>query len=490
MRYFAKIAVAVAAGVLLVPTAASAEAKRDEGGDYSTGYLLGQKAYAYGLPLLDTERVFQTATSVNVSDDSGNGPVNQFNHLPKLAIPQPGQQTVVAPNSDTLYSLAWLDLSRGPQVVHVPAIKDRFYVMEMLTPWTENFYNITSLDGPPGTGTHGLTSGGDFAVVPPGYTGTLPAGVHRVESPYKRVWILGRTLIRGESDTAAVNAIQKQYTVTPLSHYGRPYTPPKPCPPDTTLDFATIPGTRPGDDPLKFYTALGREMRTFTPMPQDRALLKQLTAIGVGPGKDPARSHRLSAATLRGMRDAITQGPAYLAGALKRISSGNAPSHNGYLVLNTGTYGTDYELRAVVDWIGLGAPLSNISVYPFTQTDKQSRPLSGANSYVLHIPAGQMPPVQAFWSLTMYDGNGFFVPNPIDRYVLNDRSDLHRNSDGSIDLYVQHNEPTDEAQRKNWLPAPAGGFRLMWRLYGPSGGALPGLLDGTGWKPPAVEKAA
>ncbi|WP_432586428.1 DUF1254 domain-containing protein [Streptomyces sp. HD1123-B1] len=489
MKYLTKVAAAVVAGVLLVPAAASADSQGGKGCDYRTGYALGQRAYDYGLPLLDTERLFQTSTSVNSSDGSGNGPVNQFNHLPKLVVPKPDQQSVVAPNADTLYSLAWLDLSDEPQVIHVPAIKNRFYVMEMLTPWTENFYNITSHDGPRDKGTHRLTRGGDFAVVPPGYTGDLPAGVHRIESPYKRVWVLGRTLIRGASDTPAVNAIQKRYTVTPLSRYGRPRTPPKPSPPDTTLNIATVPGTKPGDDPLTFYTALGRELRTFKPMPGDRRLLKRLKRIGVGPGMDPARSHRLSAATLRGMRDAVAQGRRHIDDVVKRMYAASAPAHNGYLVTNTGAYGTDYRRRAVVDQIGLGAPLSHISVYPFARTDKQSRPLSGAHRYVLHIPAGQMPPVKGFWSLTMYDKDGFFVPNPIDRYVLNDRSDLHRNSDGSIDLYIQHDEPTDKAERKNWLPAPEDGFSLMWRLYGPSPDALPGLLDGTGWQPPAIERA-
>ncbi|MEU7905668.1 DUF1254 domain-containing protein [Actinoplanes sp. NPDC049118] len=457
--------------------------------DYDTGYSLGQRAYEYGRPLLDTERVFTTATSIDISDTSGNGPVNQFNSLPKLVVPSPTQRTVVTPNTDTLYSLAWLDLAEEPQIIHVPAVSDRFYGMQLLSPWTENFYNITSAHGPPTTGTYELTRGGDFAVVPPGFAGTLPARVTRIDSPYPRVWVVGRTLIRGESDTAAVNAIQRQYGIVPLSRYGQPYVPP-PVDPNATATFAAIPGTRPGDDPLDYYTALNRELQLFAPPAADRPLLEQLETIGVGPGLDPGTDPNLSADTLRGMRDAVTHGPANIATALNQLYGVNAPAHNGYLVVPTGTYGTNYRLRAIIDVIGLGALVPNVAVYPIALTDATLTTLTGANRYVLHMPASKLPPVDAFWSLTMYDAQGYFVPNPLDRFVVNDRSDLYRNRDGSIDIYVQHARPERARQARNWLPAPTGNFRLVWRLYNPRTRAVPGILSGNGWKPPKIQRCA
>ena len=129
--------------------------------------------------------------------------------------------------------------------------------------------------------------------------------------------------------------------------------------------------------------------------------------------------------------------------------------------VDRGTYGTDYQLRAIVDKIGLGALRTSVAIYPLAQTDRTLQTLTGAKSYVLHISAGQLPPVSGFWSLTMYDPNGFFVPNLVGRYMINDRSKLRRNSDGSIDLYVQHAAPSNPQQAQNWLPAPAGNFRLI-----------------------------
>lgn len=458
---------------------------------YNTGYTLGQEAYDYGLPLLDTQRVFSTQTSINVSDESGDGPVNRFNNVPKLAQPTATQQTVVAPNDDTLYSIAWLDLSDGPQVIHIPVIKHRFFVIPLYTPWTENFYNITNIQvGDHKPGSYGVTNGGNWAVVPPGFHGRLPKGVIRVDSPYTRVWIIGRTEITGQSDTASVDKIQRQYSITPLKDFGKRYTPKRPSHPVRIVRFATIPGTQPGQDPLAFYAALGRELKLFGSEPGDGQLLAQLRAIDVGPGLNPATDPNLSAETLQGMRDGVTQGPTNLQAAVTKLYLTSAPAHNGYLVAQTGNYGSNYLLRAMVDKVGLGALRNDISTYPLAQTTSTFHALTGPNSYVLHIPAGQLPPVGGFWSLTMYNPSGYFVPNALNRYLINDRSDLHHNPDGSIDIYIQQTEPTNPAQAQNWLPAPAGPFHIIWRLYGLRPSALAGVLNGTGWKAPVIQQCA
>jgi hypothetical protein len=467
------LAAAAAAGALLGAFVAPASADQ---ADYARGYELGTKAYQYGIPVVDTRRIYRTATSVSKSDGHGNGPVNRFSHGRRLATPE--DRTVVAPNNDTLYSLAWLNLAHQPQVLHIPKLEDRFFVFEFVSPWTENFRNI-------GTPT-GNSRGGDFAFVGPGFRGKLPRGVTKVKSPYDRVWVIGRTLIDGESDTEAVNRIQNRYRITPLRKFGTGYKPKKIKPVDTTLDEATIPGLGPGDDPLDFYAALGRELERFAAPAADQPLLDEIAAIGVGPGLDPATDPSLDADTLAGMRAAVGDGPDNVQALVRGRFVDGFESHDGYLIGDLGRYGTDYELRAMADKLGVGALIPKIAIYPFAQTSRDLVPLNGARRYVMHLPADRLPiPARGLWSLTMYDAEMFLVANPADRYVLNDRSDLRYNPDGSLDLYVQHDEPADPQQARNWLPAPAGAFRLLWRLYD-SGPAVAGILDGTGWLPPAI----
>ena len=353
-------------------TAATASAQSE----YDTGYELGSEAYEYGIPLLDTQRIFRTSTSVSKSDGRGNAPVNRLSHARKLA--QPEDRTVVAPNHDTLYSLAWLDLSRSPQVLHVPRMH-RFFDFELVSPWTENFRNI-------GTPT-GASGGGDFAIVGPDFDGRLPEGVTRIRSPYDRVWLIGRTLIEDEADTERVNRIQNSYRLLPLSHYGRRYKPPAIEPVDTTADQATIPGLGAGDDPLAFYGALGRQMKRFEPPAADAPLLERLATIGVGTGLDPAADPSLSAETLRGMRDAVSDGPDNIQAMIASRYVAEFDRHNGYLLADIGHYGTDYELRAMTDRVGVGALKPKIAIYAFTQTAHDLSPLTGSGRYVLHIPA-------------------------------------------------------------------------------------------------------
>jgi hypothetical protein len=467
------------AAIGVAPAGASA-------GDYEDGLVLGQKAFEYGRPLLDMERTYKTSTSVNVPNGRGAGPVNRFSHFRRLT--DASDRTVVAPNHDTLYSMAWLDLSRGPQVIHVPPIKGRFYVFELLDMFTENFYNVTSNPrSEPGAGAYGLEQGGDFAVVPPGFKKKLPRGVRRVASPYTRAWVIGRTYVRDASDVRAVRKLQNSYLITPLSRFGQPYSPKKPRKVDSKVNQAAIPGLSEGDDPLELFTALGKALTRFPGPAADQPLLDEVEAIGVGPGLDPAKHPDLSAETLRGMRDAVANGDGELRTLLAQTYVAGFEAHNGYLVGRTGNYGTDYRFRALVDLIGLGAPRSDIALYPIAQTDRALAPLSGHARYVLHVPPGELPPVKAFWSLTLYDLDAFFVPNELDRYLINDRTDLHVNGDGSIDLYVQSTRPTAAAQAMNWLPSPGGKpFRLYWRLYG-AGRAIQGIVDGTGWTAPAVQ---
>jgi hypothetical protein len=441
---------------------------------YQRALDLGVKAYVYGIPLLDENRVFETATSVNVPNGSGAGPVNQFSHFRRLT--NPSDRTVVAPNNDTLYSIAWLDLASQPIVVHMPVVRGRFAELTLLDPYTEMFAAIGSVG----------RRAGDYAVAAPGWRGRLPRGVKVIRSPYTRVWIIGRTYIRNAADTPNVVRIQNKYALTPLDKWGTRYRPPRPRRVDRTPTEFTIPGTRSGQDPLKFFDALGDQLKLFPPPAADRPLLRQLAAVGIGPGLHPSTERRLSAALRAGLRASVAAGAAQVTAAVQRAFLTGAAKDNGWLVASTGRYGTDYVKRALVDKVGLGAPWSTVSIYPFTVTDRNLRPLTGANRYVAHFSASDLPfPVRAFWSLTLYDSDGFFVPNSAGIHLINDRSGVHYNADASLDLYIQPTAPTDPLARRNWLPSPAGkAFRLVMRLYMPRN--IPGILSGRSWQPPTV----
>ena len=480
----ASAGVALASAALL---ACTATASADATSDYNTGLSLGAQAYQYGVPLLDAERIFKTSTSVTVCDPvTGHGPVNQFCSIRNLA--SASQHTVNAPNDDTPYSLAWLDLSKQPQVLHAPAIKNRFWEFELVDPWTNNFYNITSAHLKMGAGDFNATHGGNWAVVGPHFKGKLPHGVIRVNSRYDRVWIVGRTYLRNHQDLGNLHRIQDEYSIAPLSRFGTHYKPARPKRIVTSPINATIPGTQPGEDPLAFYAALGREMLKFPAPTADRPLLTQLGAVGVGLGLNPAHAH-LRADMLRGLRDAVTQGPGKVTAAALKLYMQGFTKHDGYLISDLGKWGTNYALRAIGDKLGIGGQRASIATYPVALLDDSKAALIGSNRYVVHIPKSDLPiPVQAFWSLTLYDSNSFFVPNPLNRYLINNRSHVRPNPDGSIDIYIRHDKPSNPAQVSNWLPAPATGigFRLVWRLYDLDH-AVFGVLNGSGWQPPAVQ---
>ncbi len=465
---------AIVLGLVAALPGASAGVAGTQSPQYQRALQLGVQAYVYGYPLLDTNRVFLTSTSVNVPNGKGGGPVNVFSDFRRLT--DPSDKTVVAPNHDTLYSMSWLDLTRQPVVLHMPVVKHRFVVFELVDPYTTNFALIGSVGFGPG----------DYAIVPPGWHGKLPRGVQRVNSPYTRVWVIGRTYIANAADTPNVVRIQNRYAITPLDKFGTNYKPKRPKHIDLKVNDYTVPGTTSGENPLAFFDALGDQLKQFPPPAADATLLRQLRTVGIGPGLHPSSDSSLSADTLRGLHDAVAAGANQVTGDLQKLFLSIAPKHNGWLVARTGTYGTDYSGRAVTDRIGLGAPLSKMAIYPFTITDSQLHPLSGANRYVAHFPASDLPfPVKSFWSMTMYDANGFFVPNSAHVYLLNNRSKLNYNRDGSLDLYIQPNAPTNAQQRANWLPSPAGkAFRLIMRLYKPVN--VPGIISGSSWQPPVV----
>ena len=465
------------AGVVRSALTAAAVPASADGTDqaaYDRGYRLGLEAYRYGLPLVTTDATFRAQTSVDVPNDRGFGPVNRLNPVRTFITPE--DRSVVAPNLDTLYSIGWLDLGDEPQVVHVPKVKDRYFVIPLMSPNRDTVATRGAAHPPPP---------GDPALAGPADAGVpLPKHVTRVVSPYDRVWIIERIYADNDDlkDQAKVHRIQDATTVTPLSRYPRPAKAVTPSEPDTTAEPVVLPTG------MDFYDRLGDQLAAYPPPAADAPELAQLARIGVGAGRHPSTDATLDADTRAGMEAAVAAGQASVRQDVATLYGQGFATHNGYLVTPTGSYGTDYRLRAVVTQVGLGALRAEQAMYPLALLDRTGQPLTGAKRYVVHVPAGQLPPLTdtGFWSLTLYDNDGFVVANEIDRYAINDRTDLHLNADGSFDLYLQATRPSDPAQARNWLPTPAGGFRLLWRLYGTQPTAIPGIIDGSGWRVPAV----
>ncbi|MCB0870403.1 MAG: DUF1254 domain-containing protein [Solirubrobacterales bacterium] len=467
-RLLAAVALAVAALFLAVSPASATQE------EYDQAYAIGVDAYKYGLPLVTMDKTYRNQSSINVPNGRGFGPVNRFNPVREFA--KPDDKSVVAPNYDTLYNIAWINVARQPMIVHVPKIKNRYFVIPLMDPYTEDFRNLGSVN---------KTRPGDYAIVgPKDYRTKLPKGVTRIKSKYNRVWSIQRIYAEpgNKKDVAAVNKMQDATTITPLDKYGKKNWKPKPPKKkDRTVNDIAMPTG------LDYFNVLGREMKKFPPPAADAAELAKFAPYGIGPGLKPSEAG-LSADALAGLTAAVADGPAKVNADLTTLYVKGFNAHNGWLAMETGTYGTDYDFRAVVTQVGLGALLPNEAIYPLTQTDRKLSPLVGSKSYTMHIPKGELPPARAFWSLTLYDSNGFFVQNSIKRYTINNKTKLHYNEDGSLDFYIQSTKPSDPNQVKNWIPSPTDGsrFRLMWRIYDAAPSDIPGIIDGTGWQGPTV----
>ena len=429
---------------------------------------LGIEAVEYGYPLVLVDVTKRVQTNVVAPEHNGRAPINQFSNF--LKYPTAAYKDVVRMNVDTLYSFAWLDLSKEPLVLSVPDTHDRYYLMPILDAWTNVFTS-------PGKRTTG-TKAGEFAIVGPNWTGTLPQGMTAYRSPTNTAMIAGRTQANGPRDYAVVNAIQKQYGVTPLSSYGKPYTPPAGVV-DPQIDM-----TAPVDQVNRmsattFFNRLATLMTSNAPSAADGPMLAKLAKIGIVPGH-PFDASALDPIVAKGLDGSVQAAVASLGAAAKEIGTLN----NGWRIppKTVADFGTDYTLRGAVALVGVGANLAKDAVYPGVFADGSGQPLTGTNQYVIHFDKGGLPPVNAFWSLTMYDAQSFLAANPINRYNIAGWMPLKYNVDGSLDVYVQHESP-GSGRQSNWLPAPAGEFSLTLRMYWPK----EEVLDGS-WKPPAIQK--
>ena len=459
--------------LLGVTLCAPAQGARADGVTEKEALALATDAYVYGYPLVTMEMTRRVMTNAAAPKDN-HAPMGQFFNSP--IYPDAKFRDVTAPNADTLYSLAWVNLKKEPYVLSLPAEDGRYYLMPMLDAWT----NVFEVPGKRTTGTKAQT----YAITGPGWKGELPEGVKELKSPTSMVWILGRTYCTGtKADYKKVHALQDGYKLVPLSAYGKDYTPPK-GKIDETIDMNTPVRKQVID--LKggeYFALLAKLLKDNPPAKADAPMVAKLAKLGIVPGKDfdiskadPAVKEALEAAPKPGLRAIEAQ--------MKKAGK----SVNGWIYPSpAGVYGTEYLQRATIAFFGLGCNRSADAIYPTSESDTEGKPYDGANKYTLTFAKGKLPPVNGFWSLTMYDAEYFFVDNPLNRYTLSARNKLKENEDGSVTLHVQNESPGKDKE-SNWLPAPKGKFVLMMRLYWPRE-KDPSIIDGS-WSPPTVKKGS
>lgn len=459
----------VAAGLAARPDVACAQ---DSALSDQEAYAIAKDAYVYAYPMMLTYATLQKLSNfAEPKDGDAFGPPNQFHHA--RAFPEPADKIVIRENVDTLYSAATLDLMAEPMVLSVPAT-DRYFLLPMLSLWTDVF-------AAPGTRTTGANTPRDFLVVGPQWTGNVPTGLEVIKSPTRFVWIIGRTKTNGATDYQSVHKVQDGYKLTPLSAWGqKEYVPPKGIV-DPSIDMKTPPPVIVDSmDAAAYYGRFAELLKDNPPNQVDYPILHRFERAGFHVGG----SFDLSAAP-ENIQKAFQRG--YADGKALVAAEGNKAAGIGgkgwVYTTRSGAYGVDYLYRAAIAQCCVGENLAQDAVYPALSSDSEGQPLDGSNKYTLHFDKGKLPPVDGFWSVTAYDGEGYFMPNPLNRYAIGDRDKMAVNADGSTDLYIQSESPGKDKET-NWLPVGQGQFTLLMRLYSPREEFLEG-----NWAPPPVTKS-
>lgn len=424
---------------------------------------IAKDAYIYAYPMLFNYKTLYE----QVLDPGSKSYVGGFGKFRNYSHPYgPENKEIVTPNNDTPYSWAWLDLRREPWVLTVPAVKDdRYYVFQWIDLFTYNFAYVGSRATGSGAG-HYLFAG-------PDWHGDTPKGIDKVfRSETDIILTLGRTALSGPADVKNVQAIQKQYQLTPLSAFEHTSAPP-PAPKVTFPKWDEAKATS-----IDFISYLNFMLQFTQPTaPSEVDLMQRFAKIGIAPGEpfDPAA---LPAATREAIEQGVADGKAALADAEKHTTSsydlfGSRQDLNG-----------DYMKRAVAAGMGIYGNTKEEAVYVGTRVNADHEQLLGSQPYLIHFDKKDLPPAKFFWSMTMYDLPGrHLVANPINRYSIGDRTKgIRYNPDGSLDIYVQHTTPGADKE-SNWLPAPEGAYNVIARIYGPDAS----VFDGT-WKFPAPQK--
>jgi hypothetical protein len=434
----------------------------------------GVEAVIYGLPLVMMDITMKNFT--NTPSPRG-APVNQFLH--ERIFPPASFKQVVRVNVDTLYSSAFLDLSKEPLVLSIPNTHGRYYLLPLMDAWTNVFAT-------PGTRTRG-DSAANYLIAGPDWSGTAPAGMEVLRSTTDMVWLLGRTQTNGPSDYAAVHEIQDGYRLTPLSRFGHAYSPAKPTI-DPSYDAKTPPVEKlKAMSATRYFNALASLLKANPAPAVDAPIIAKLARIGIVPGQ-PFDPSRLDPVVAKGLSGSVGLALEKLQSAVALMGTKESNhSANGWHVppMAVGNFATNYQLRAIIALIAFGANLPADAVYPTTFVDGDGRQLTGSNHYIIHFAKGGAPPVNAFWSVTLYGPDSFFVVNSIGRQAISSWMPLEHESDGSLDIYIQKDSPGKERE-SNWLPAPESSFNLTLRMYWPKDKG-PSILDGS-WVPPPVTK--
>ena len=454
-------ALVMAASVVAVG-AAQNEPQRDEAA------AIDAYIYLYPLVTMDITRL-QMTNVAGTEKDTMSAPMNQLYHF--RAFPDADFRTVVRPNFDTLYTSLWADMTEGPVIVSVPDSGGRYYMLPMLDMWTDVF-------AVPGWRTTG-TGAGHFAFVPPGWEGELPEGVTRIDSPTPYAWMIGRT--ESSVDTySQVHEFQDGMKLSTLADWGKQSTP-KQAKVDPNVDMKTPPLDQVNNMPPKeFFEYAAQLMKLHRPHITDADIVARMKYVGLEPGKD-FDYQSLSPSAKAAIDKAASEGLKMIKAHLSEIGT----MENGWSVMreNAGVYGADYLQRATIALAGLGCNKPIDAVYPLAITDSRGKTPTGDQHYVMHFDPDKLPPAEAFWSITMYDADGFQVANPLNRFAIGDRDKMKFNDDGSLDIYIQAESPGADKE-SNWLPSPSNGtLGLTMRLYAPDRS----VLDGS-WQPPVLTR--
>jgi hypothetical protein len=434
-------------------------------------------AYVYGYPLVFMDVLREHQTAVPAPDIlRGLAPVNQMMRVYQVPIDKVPSRAPW-PITDASYVAVWMDLEKEPMVLSVPASDGRYYVLMLENPWTEDLQSVgsrTTGNGP-----------GDYVFVGPGWNGILPPGMTKIQSSTRYVMLGGRAQMDGPADIPATTSFLDNITLTPLGAWGTNYTPPASVPVTSNVTPDALASASAAYianmSPDAFFDRLAMAMESSPPYPADKPVIDQMARIGIVPGT-PFDWSGMNAT----MQDAIAQG------ALDGIAQVNAAAvdwpggvevHGWRVVYDMGDYGTNYALRAGLA-AGYGAGnLKEDALYWWSSANATGVPYSGVNTYVLHFDRNRTPPVNGFWSVTLYDIDGNFVPNPLNQYAITSHSgNPAYNPDGSLDIYIQTASPGADKE-SNWLPAPQDGFMLILRQYWPQESALNGS-----WVPPEVQR--
>lgn len=400
-----------------------------------------------GYPLLESVRTCRVQTDVQTAPGAagyGRAPLNVIGHSDHRWTDR--DRDIVTPANDLLYSNAWIDLRRGPVLITVPPQTGRFFVLELLDAYTNNFHNIGLRNTP--------QAGGRFALFGPGFAAAdVPSGCTAIECPTALVWLLGRVLVDSEADLPAARAFQQGFTLQGS---------PAPEPPDSVARWQDR-----GDAALDFFANLGRALADFPPPPAQRGVFALLTDSAHVQLDADGHLSDLRPAAIDGLRQGY-------AAALQMIDGHTrSPSKAAWRYsTRLGRYGDDLMLRAATAYKGLGALSADIALYLNCDYDHDGQPLHGQHVYRIRFDDGGALPADAFWSVTLYGADRYLAANRLDRFALGNRSALQRDADGALSLHVSHREPP--GPRSNWLPAPDGPFYLILRLYHPQERMLKG----------------